>query len=594
MITQANPPHAFELALLENGICLVAFATACFWPQVGRNWFARLERLFVPIARNTHLAVSVSGLSVILLRLVILPIFPIPRPNIPDDFSFLLLADTFASGRLTNPTPALWPHFESMHITMYPTYTSMYFPAQGLLLALGKVLLGHPWFGLLVVDGLMCAALCWMLQAWLPRRWAFAGAMIAVLRLGLFSYWINSYTGAGCIAALGGALVLGALPRITRGGRLLNGWWLAAGISILILSRPYEGMLLCVPVAVALGHWIFFGAKRPSFRSLVRASALPLLLVVLTGSWLGYYDYRAFGNPRTLPYTLNRSQYAIAPYYLWQHERPLPAYRHAVMRDFYARMEMKRCREIQSISGFIPGNFGKVFGAIQFYAGPALMIGLLMFHRALSDRRIRFLTICLIVLCVGMGIEVFLVAHYLAAFTAVLYAIGLQAMRHLRVWTPGDRPVGLALVRMALAICFVMAGIRLCARPLGIVTFERPQSEWMGMWYGPDPFGAKRSEIQQQLEGLPGKHLLLVRYGTNHFPDDEWVYNSPDIAHSKVIWAREMDKLNNDQLIDFYRDRQVWLVQPDKSEATLVPYTGSKSAGVAEMVRLPEYPSAHE
>ena len=59
----------------------------------------------------------------------------------------------------------MWPHFESIHITMYPTYASMYFPAQGLLLAAGKVLLGHPWFGLLIVDGLMCAALCWMLEA---------------------------------------------------------------------------------------------------------------------------------------------------------------------------------------------------------------------------------------------------------------------------------------------------------------------------------------------------------------------------------------------------------------------------------------------
>jgi hypothetical protein len=350
-------------------------------------------------------------------------------------------------------------------------------------------------------------------------------------------------------------------------------------------------MLLCVPVAVALGHWIFFGKNRPNFRALIRGSALPLLLVVLAGSWLGYYDYRAFGDSRTLPYTISRSQYAVAPYYLWQHERPIPIYRHAVMRDFYARMEMKRCREIQSISGFLPANFGKVFGAIQFYAGPALMIGLLMFHRALIDKRIRFLACCLIVLCVGMGIEVFLVAHYLAAFSGVLYAVGLQAMRHLRVWTPGSRPVGLALVRMAIAVCFVMAGIRLCTRTLGIVTFERPQSEWMGMWYGPDPFGARRSEIQQQLEGLPGKHLILVRYGINHFPDDEWVYNSPDIAHSKVIWAREMDKSSNDQLIDYYRGRQIWLVQPDKSEGALLPYHDPTATGLEELVTLQAVPA---
>lgn len=221
------------------------------------------------------------------------------------------------------------------------------------------------------------------------------------------------------------------------------------------------------------------------------------------------------------------------------------------------------------------------------------MIGLLMFHRAVIDKRIRFLAFCLIVLCVGMGIEVFLVAHYLAAFTGVLYAVGLQAMRHLRVWTPGSRPVGVALVRMALAVCFVMAGIRLCAKPLGIVTFERPQSEWMGMWYGPDPFGAKRSNIQQQLEGVPGKHLILVRYSTNHFPDDEWVYNSPDIERAKVIWAREMDTPSNYQLIHYYRDRQVWLVQPDKSDGTLAPYTGPELGGGEELAKLRQNSETH-
>jgi hypothetical protein len=87
--------------------------------------------------------------------------FCLPHPSVfrripagcrlfPDDFSFLLAADTFAHGRLANPTPAMWTHFESIHITMQPTYMSMYFPAQGLLLAAGKVLFGNPWFGILL------------------------------------------------------------------------------------------------------------------------------------------------------------------------------------------------------------------------------------------------------------------------------------------------------------------------------------------------------------------------------------------------------------------------------------------------------------
>ena len=73
-----------------------------------------------------------SALGALLLRFAILPLCPIPLPFAPGDFSFLLASDTFASGRLTNPTPAMWMHFESIHITVLPTYMSMLpLPAAG-------------------------------------------------------------------------------------------------------------------------------------------------------------------------------------------------------------------------------------------------------------------------------------------------------------------------------------------------------------------------------------------------------------------------------------------------------------------------------
>src|SRR5580658_3435546 len=260
MLPPPDSQGGVSLNLIEAGLTAIAVAASFAWPRLGSSWFARIESTFGRLARRKGAAVAVVGLAALLIRLAILPICPIPLPFVPDDFSFLLACDTFLHGRLANPTPAMWVHFETIHVDMKPTYMSMYFPAEGLVLAAGELLLGHPWFGVLCIDALMCAALCWMLQAWLPPTWAFVGGMIVVVRLGLFSYWINTYAGgSGLLVALGGALVLGALPRLMRTVRIRYGLLLAIGVVIMAIARPYEGLLICLPMAVALGHWAFFG-----------------------------------------------------------------------------------------------------------------------------------------------------------------------------------------------------------------------------------------------------------------------------------------------------------------------------------------------
>lgn len=517
------------------------------------------------------MAVAAVGVSALLLRLAILPVFPIPLPFVPDDFSFLLAADTFAHDRLTNPTPAMWIHFESIHITMQPTYMSMYFPAQGLVLAAGKVLFGSPWFGILITSAMMCAAICWMLQEWMPARWALLGGIIAIVHLGLFSYWINTYHAAGCIGATGGALILGALPRIMKTPRLRYTFALGAGIAVLGITRPYECLLLCLPVSVILARWLITGKNRPSARAVFRLTAFPLLLVVSAAAWLGYYDYRAFGSPITLPYTVNRATYAMAPYYVWQRARPEPIYRHQAMRDYYYKTELEIYNHLHTFSGFFLNTFVKALAAVLFFGGFAFLPLAMMLRRVLLDRRIRILVICVAVLIAGMLIENFLVIHYLAPFTAAFYAIGLQAMRHMRLWRPGGRPVGAALVRLTVTVCFIMVCLRLYTGPFHFQVPEFPPT-WNVSWYGPDHFGTERDRVESSLKSLPGKQLAIVRYNSTHIPFNEWVYNDAEIDSSKVVWARDMDVVDNLELIHYYKDRRVWLVQPDSNPPTVSSY----------------------
>ena len=562
-----------SLMLIETGLTLVAAAVAFCWPRIASPWFSRIDRAFTCMARRKRLSVAVTGAAALFGRLAILPFCPIPLPFIHDDFSFLLAGNTFALGRLANPTPTMWKHFESFQITMQPTYMSMYFPAQGLVLAAGKVLFGNSWIGLLCVTALMCAAICWMLQAWLPPTWALLGGMLAVLRLGLFSYWINTYSGGGSTAALGGALVLGALPRLTRRARLRDGLLMAAGIILMLLCRPFEGMLLCIPVAFVLGRWFFFGQNRPPATVLGRRAAMPLALIVAAVAWLGYYDYRAFGDPLTLPYTVDRATYAAAPYWVWATPRPEPVYRHKVMRDFYVDYELNYVRRLRTLSGFVSEDlFFKPLRQLLFFAGIALLPPFIMLRRVLLDRRIRFLLVCVAVLAVGMLSGTFLIPHYLAPFTAAFYAIGLQAMRHLRLWNPEQRPVGLAMVRSLVTVCIVLAGIRLFAEPLHLRLAAWPGSQWSSTWHGPGRLGVAREQIKRKLEQLPGKQLAIIRYSPQHSSLDEWVYDAPDIDDSKVVWSREMDAASDLEIIHYYKDRTAWLVQPDLDPAAITPY----------------------
>jgi len=52
----------------------------------------------------------------------------------------------------------------------------------------------------------------------------------------------------------------------------------------------------------------------------------------------------------------------------------------------------------------------------------------------------------------------------------------------------------------------------------------------------------------------------------------EWVYNEADIDNAKVIWARDMGASSNEELITYFRDRRVWLIDADEKPPRPVPY----------------------
>jgi hypothetical protein len=566
--------------MIEAGLTVIAAVVAMCWPQIGSRSFSAVERFVGRLARQRGLSVLVVGFAAILVRLSILPLVPIPQPFIHDEFSYLLAADTFASGTLTNPTHPMWVYFEGFHITQKPSYMSMYFPAQGLALAAGKVLTGHPWYGVLLSAGLMCSAICWMLQGWLPPGWALLGGMLAVARLALFSYWINGYYG-GAVAAIGGALILGALPRIMRTARVRDGLLMALGAAILANSRPVEGLAVCIPVLIALIYWVARKAH-PPVPVLVPRMIAPAALLFIAVAFMAYYNYRVFGNAFTLPYQVNRATYAVSPVFLWQTPRPEPVYRYKVFRDFYTKWELGEFQGARTPAAFLKRTVKKLGIVVSFFFGVALLVPLMMLPWVLRDRRVRFLILTSCVVGAGLSLNAWLFPHYLAPFAGALYVISLQSMRHLRLWRPGGRPSGLFLVRATTVICLALVVVRSAAAPLKISIGRWPSTF---MWYGTEPVGLARARIQTQLESYPGRQLAIVRYAHDHIPFDDWVYNAADIDKSKVAWAREPDSgIAPTELLRYFHDRRVWLVEPDLIPPTVSPY--SVQGHAAETVSL--------
>jgi hypothetical protein len=489
----------------------------------------------------------------------------IPEPGVHDEFSYLLAADTFAHGRLSNPTHPMWIHFETFHVIHQPTYASKYPPGQGLALALGQLLAGHPIIGAWITTAIACAAVYWMLIAWVPAWLAILGGIMTALHPGVL-FWSQMYYG-GQLAMIGGALVFGAFRRLVHEPRVRDTLLLGLGLVIFANSRPYEGLVASIPLAIVLLLWMA-SKNGPPLSVSLRKVALPIFILLAVSTLaMGYYNWQVTGSPIRLPYVVHEAQYDPAPSFVWQHPRNVPTYRHKVIQDFYNGWSMGWYYETLSLSSFLSISLEKLQRAWVFFQGMSplrlvLFIPLLMLPRYWGDRWFLFLLVSAIIFASGLLTIVWAGARLSAPITGVLIIIYVEGLRRLRIIKFRRLQVG----RLFVWALTVVAAAMFIIEFIAVINDKTPRWEF------------ERARILRELADRGGRHLVIVRYGAQHSPLLEWVYNEADIDAAKVVWARQMAPAEDKKLIEYFKDRKVWLLDDfdDSQPPTVTEYHLSK------------------
>ncbi len=501
------------------------------------------------------IAIIVSGLIGFIGAAAVGLGIQIHEPRVHDEFSYLLAADTFARGRLTNEPHPMWEHFESYHINQQPTYASKYPPAQGLFLAAGQVLTGLPIVGVWLSAALLSASICWMLLAWFPPRWALFGGILSAVQYGIVGPWAQGYWG-GAVAALGGALLLGAVPRIVREGRVRDSLLMGVGISILANSRPYEGLIICIPVAVVLGAYLG-KQKLPSLRGTLLRVVLPAAVILLTTfSWMAYYNFRVTGHALTTPYLVNDRAYMPMPTFLFGAlPSSPPQFRHPDMREAYAvwaRLWYENPGPPSRWPSFVSSRMVPHW---NFYLGILWTLPLVALPWVLRDRWMGF---CFAVLAVGLISQLLPTSpggpHYIAPVTGAVVALIVASLERLAALRGWGWPIGRGVV----------AGLALWAlfdTARAMESHAQAELAW----------NRQRASFAAD-EPVPTKHLVIVRYGADHDLNQEWVYNAADIDGAQVVWARTMGPEKDRALIDYFSDRRAWLFEVRATGIRGYPY----------------------
>ncbi len=522
-----------------------------------RPW---LQCFATRFAHRTLPCMLLLAILPVALRLLLLGQSPVPTPSGADGFSYLLLGDTLAHLRLANPPHPLSQFFEAIFTLQQPTYSSIFPLGQGIALALGSLLFGLPWTGVVLSISALCALSYWMLRAWIAPTWALLGGLLAVIEFGPLSQWMNSYWG-GAVSAIAGCLVFGALPRFRTQGRMRHALFLGLGLGIQLLTRPFEFVLLLASAA------LFLLPIPPRPMRLLPALLLPLLAAA---SLTLLQNKTVTDHWTTLPYMLSRYQYGVPTTFTLQ-PNPVPHRTLTPEQDLdYRAQSIIHGDGTDTLQSYSQRLLYRV-RYYRFFFLPPLYLALIAFLFTLRNRRTLWIIATLLLFALGTNFYPYFYPHYIAALTSLCLLISITGLERISELTVRGSPLGPAISSLLVALCVAPFLFWWTLHLVGSEDLS-PALEyetWDYINYD-DPEG--RIAIDQQLSHAPGKQLVFVHYGPGH-RFREWIHNAADIDAARVVWARDLGPEEDKKLTQYYPHRTAWLLEPDADPPQLSLYT---------------------
>jgi len=528
-------------------------------------WTRRLQLLATRLASSTGPAMIALFLLPIALRLLLMPRHPVPVPNVYDEFSHLLVADTLLHFRLANPAHPMSQFFETFFVLQHPSCSSIYPPGQGLMLALGRLISGLPWTGVLITTGAFCAFCYWAACGYLEPAWAFLGGCLAVMEFGPLNLWMNCYWG-GSLPALAGCLVFGSLPRLQAAwrdytpSRKRDAALLGAGFGLHVLTRQFESLLLALCVVVFL---LPFLRLRQSWPHVRKSVGIALLCLSPAAVLLLLQNKTVTGNWTTLPEQLSQSQYGVPTTLTIQK----PAVPHVDLTpqqalEYKAQLLMHG-PDTDSLERFLLRLQYRVRN-YRFFLLPPLYLAAAAFLFLL--KRAIWLQVAASLAIFGLGTNFFpyLLVHYLGAVTCLFVLVsvaGLKLLARLRI---RNVVVGREIARIIVLLCggefclwYSVHLLEAKSAPLALLQYET--WDFINHRNSAD----RRVEVARQLDHIPGNLLIFVHYEPRHVFQEEWVWNAADIDGSRTVFARDLGTEGNKDLIRYYPRRKILYLEPD-------------------------------